>query len=174
MLSRHYKNWISIEDERRCKGCKENHGKIYDMDEIPIPEPPLHEHCRCFIEAMKAIFAGNATDKGKNGADCWLMKYGTLPPYYIKDDEAKILGWKPKQGNLHVVAPRKMVTMGDYDNDDGHLPMIPGRKWYEADINYESGFRNRQRIVYSNDGLIFATYDHYRTFAEIIPGEGVK
>ena len=37
----------------------------------------------------------------------------------------------------------------------------------EADINYNKGKRNRQRILYSNDGLIFATYDHYQTFYEI-------
>ena len=37
-------------------------------------------------------------------------------------------------------------------------------------INYglkNSGKRNRQRIVYSNDGLIFVSYDHYQTFYEI-------
>lgn len=47
------------------------------------------------------------------------------------------------------------------------LPITPGRVWYEADINYEDGYRNRQRILYSNDGLIFASYDHYHTFYEI-------
>lgn len=36
--------------------------------------------------------------------------------------------------------------------------------WHE---NYTGGYRNTQRIVFSNDGLIFVTYDHYKTFAEI-------
>ena len=44
-------------------------------------------------------------------------------------------------------------------------------KWasisYEADINYEFGYRGTQRILFSNDGLIFVTYDHYDTFVEI-------
>ena len=172
MVSQHYKNWLSIEDERRCKSCEEMPGKIYEIDEIPEPEPPLHENCRCFIELMKAILAGEATEKGKTGADWWLMKFHHLPPYYITESEAKELGWRPKRGIFHSVAPEKMVTMGDYDNDDGHLPSAEGRKWYEADINYESGWRNRQRIVYSNDGLIFVTYDHYRTFAEIVLEKG--
>jgi len=44
----------------------------------------------------------------------------------------------------------------------------PGRIWYEADINYTGGKRKKQRIVWSNDGLIFVTYDHYKTFYEII------
>ena len=39
--------------------------------------------------------------------------------------------------------------------------------WYEADINYTSGYRGTERILYSNDGLVFVTYDHYQTFYEI-------
>ena len=39
--------------------------------------------------------------------------------------------------------------------------------WYEADINYTGGYRNGHRILYSNDGLMFATYDHYETFYEL-------
>lgn len=43
-----------------------------------------------------------------------------------------------------------------------------GRVWYEADINYTGGYRRRHRILYSNDGLIFVTYDHYETFWEVV------
>ena len=55
----------------------------------------------------------------------------------------------------------------EYINDDGKLPMVNGRKWYEADFDYYGGFRNDCRILYSNDGLIFVSYDHYQTFYEI-------
>ena len=61
-----------------------------------------------------------------------------------------------------------MVTKGVYKNRNSHLPKTDGRIWYEADINYQSGFRNSQRIFFSNDGLIFVTYDHYKTFFEIV------
>lgn len=37
-----------------------------------------------------------------------------------------------------------------------------------ADINYKFGFRGNDRIVFSNDGLIFVTYDHYKTFIEFV------
>lgn len=50
---------------------------------------------------------------------------------------------------------------------DIHLPTAPNRIWYEADINYEFGYRVTERILFSNDGLIFVTYDHYATFIEI-------
>ena len=78
------------------------------------------------------------------------------------------LGFKPKEGNLDKVAPGKMITRGQYFNRNEHLPEKPGRIWYEADINYSGGYRNSERILYSNDGLIFITLDHYRTFIEII------
>ena len=42
------------------------------------------------------------------------------------------------------------------------------KMWYEADINYTTGKRNSEKIVYSNDGLIFVTYNHYKTFIEIV------
>jgi hypothetical protein len=60
-----------------------------------------------------------------------------------------------------------MIGGDIYKNKSKKLPDAPGRIWYEADINYNGGFRNRQRVLYSNDGLIFATYDHYHTFYEI-------
>lgn len=60
------------------------------------------------------------------------------------------------------------LKRGIYENDNGHLPSARGRIWYEADINYSGGFRGEHRILYSNDGLIFVTYDHYSTFVEIV------
>ena len=60
-----------------------------------------------------------------------------------------------------------MIFGGIYENRNGHLPMTSGRIWYEADINYEFGYRGTERILFSNDGLIFVTYDHYHTFIEI-------
>lgn len=60
-----------------------------------------------------------------------------------------------------------MIGGDIYYNRKEKLPSSPGRVWYEADINYNKGFRNRQRILYSNDALLFVTYDHYETFHEI-------
>ena len=61
-----------------------------------------------------------------------------------------------------------MITKGIYKNRDKRLPNELGRIWYEADINYYEGKRNGHRLLWSNDGLIFVTYDHYETFYEII------
>jgi len=54
-----------------------------------------------------------------------------------------------------------------YNNDDRKLPHKIGRIWHEADINYTPGKRNRHRILWSNDGLIFVTYDHITLFMKL-------
>lgn len=93
---------------------------------------------------------------------------GQLPNYYISKTDAENAGWIPILGNLNHVAPGKMIYGGVFKNRQGKLPQSDGRIWYEADINYTSGWRNNDRILFSNDGLIFVTYDHYMTFIEII------
>lgn len=109
-----------------------------------------------------------STINGVDGADWTLMHESKLPNYYITREEAKSKGWNSKFGNLKTKYPNKMISGGVYYNDNGHLPMKNGRIWYEVDINYKGGYRNTQRLVYSNDGLIFVSYDYYRTFFEII------
>lgn len=122
---------------------------------------------------MKAIIAGNATKDGLNGADYELRQTGQLPNYYITPDELKKLGWRDGK-RPSKYAPGKMFTRGEYENSNKHLPDALGRIWYEADINYTQGRRNRHRIVWSNDGLMFVTYDHYNTFYEIIDKEEIQ
>ena len=117
---------------------------------------------------MKTVKSGTATINGKDGADWTLKHESKLPDYYIEYKEAEKLGFKNFLGNLSVVVPDRMITRGVYKNRNGHLPSKQGRIWYEADINYKGGFRDGQRIIYSNDGLIFVSYDHYQTFFEIV------
>ena len=96
------------------------------------------------------------------------MYRGKLPDYYITKEEAKALGWKSKQGNLAEVAPGKMLGGNIYQNKEKLLPSKLGRSWYAADLDFDIGFRNNKRLFYSNDGLIFVSYDHGQTFYEII------
>ncbi len=168
MTSSNYRMWVTIDDPKRCPDCKRLHGKIYHRREPIKPRQPLHPFCRCWITWLRALLAGTATEQGQNGADWWLKNYGRLPEYYISTTEAKRRGWNPKKGNLHDVSPGTMISRGVYENENGHLPSTPGRVWYEADIDYQRGYRGLSRILYSNDGLIFVTYDHYRTFIEIV------
>ena len=102
------------------------------------------------------------TLQGIDGAD-WRLKYeGILPEYYITKEDIGDLGWRVGRRPAYF-APGRIITKGAYENKNKHLPDAVGRVWYEADINYEDGKRNTQRIVWSNDGLIFVTYGYYVT-----------
>lgn len=164
--SSRWKHWMTEMDPKVCSGCEEMQGKVYSLYEAPDPSPPLHPNCRCEIEVMKSVVAGFGTKDGINGADWWIKHNEKLPDYYISKDDMYAIGYKwgkpPRK-----YAPGMMIYGGIYNNKDGHLPSAPGRIWYEADINYHEGQRNNHRIVWSNDGLIFVTYDHYHTFYEI-------
>jgi len=89
-----------------------------------------------------------------------VKRNGYLPDNYITKDQAKGMGWKQKQGNLSEAAPGKSIGGDIYQNREGLLPRAEGRTWYEADLNYQGGYRNRQRLMYSNDGMIFKTSTH--------------
>ena len=165
-ISEKYKNWIAHLDLKTCKYCRDYHGKIWLIDETPEKEPRLHPNCRCVIIEMTTIEAGTATINGRSGADWYLKYYIKLPDYYVGWNKAKEKGWRKGKWPSNFI-PGKML-FGIFYNSNGHLPLKDGRIWYEADINYNSGKRNSQRILWSNDGLIFVTFDHYKTFFEII------
>lgn len=162
-----YKNWIAILDPRTCPKCRSNHGTIFLINEIVEKEPPLHFYCRCSIPVMETVKSGTATIDGFDGADWSLKHESKLPEYYIEKSKAIQSGWKPGKWPSNFIQ-NKMIIGGEFHNDNGHLPQHEGRIWYEADINYKSGKRNTQRILWSNDGLIFVTYDHYETFFEVV------
>lgn len=97
----------------------------------------------------------------------YLREYGELPDNFITKDEAYDLGWDSKKGNLWDVADGMSIGGDVFGNREGLLPKEKGRTYYECDIDYEGGYRNGKRIVYSDDGLIFYTEDHYESFEDI-------
>ncbi|WP_182914645.1 ribonuclease domain-containing protein [Paenibacillus thiaminolyticus] len=97
----------------------------------------------------------------------YIQSHQQLPDNFITKEEAKRLGWDARQGNLHEVAPGKSIGGDIFRNREGKLPKKKDRIWYEADINYTKGHRGKDRIVFSNDGLIYKTEDHYETFEPI-------
>ncbi|WP_408892158.1 ribonuclease [Paenibacillus taichungensis] len=97
----------------------------------------------------------------------YISEHNELPENYITKKEARELGWEPSKGNLEKVAPGKSIGGDVFQNREGLLPKKKGRIWCEADINYSGGTRGSDRILYSNDGLIYKTTDHYRTFKQI-------
>ncbi|HLS31079.1 MAG TPA: ribonuclease domain-containing protein [Flavobacteriaceae bacterium] len=94
----------------------------------------------------------------------YFKTHGELPEYYLTKNQAKQKGWVPVKGNLCEVLPGKAIGGDRFGNREGLLPNKTGRQFYEADLNYNCGKRNADRLVYSNDGLIYVTKDHYKSF----------
>ncbi|MCI8984176.1 MAG: ribonuclease [Hungatella sp.] len=97
----------------------------------------------------------------------YIHLYGHLPDNYITKREAEALGWDSRAGNLWEVAPGMSIGGSRFGNYEGALPDKEGRKYYECDIDYEGGYRGAKRMIYSDDGLIFYTEDHYESFEEL-------
>jgi len=100
---------------------------------------------------------------GKDEVALYIHTYGHLPSNFIKKKDAEAKGWDG--GSLEAVLPG-MCIGGDYfGNYEGLLPKAKGRRWTECDID-TLGKRSRgnKRIVFSNDGLIYYTADHYESF----------
>lgn len=161
-------NWQSMFTPTTCRGCVVNHGKIVPIEMLTHGyNVNAHDRCLCIYVPMRTKKIGTATTMGQNGPEVQLKYFNSLPDYYVTKEDAELLGWKKYLGNLHDVLPGKTIGGDVYKNSSQKLPESPGRIWYEADINYDGGYRNRDRILYSNDGLIFVSYDHYQTFYEI-------
>lgn len=113
---------------------------------------------------LKLDFDGAYTDKEHVAA--YINEFKQLPHNYITKGEAKKLGWKSK-GTLDKVAPGKSIGGDRYGNYEGLLPKKDKRTWKECDIDYVKGNRNAKRILFSNDGLIYYTDDHYKSFTRL-------
>lgn len=97
----------------------------------------------------------------------YIHTYNKLPSNFITKKEAEKLGWESEEGNLWEVTEKKSIGGDIFGNREGMLPIKDGRKWYECDVNYFGGFRGAERIVYSTDGLVYYTEDHYKTFIRL-------
>lgn len=95
----------------------------------------------------------------------YLHTFNKLPSNFITKKEAQQLGWDSKKGNLTDVAPGKSIGGDRFGNYEEILPKK--KKYTECDVNYESGRRGSERIVFSNDGDIYYTANHYETFTQL-------
>lgn len=93
----------------------------------------------------------------------YLFTYGVLPQNFITKSEARDLGWEG--GSVEYYAPGCAIGGDTFGNREGLLPEAEGRIYYECDIDTDgSNSRGAKRIVFSNDGLIYYTEDHYESF----------
>ncbi|WP_426049116.1 ribonuclease domain-containing protein [Chryseobacterium sp. NFX27] len=85
-----------------------------------------------------------------------------LPDYYITKNEARKQGWNASKGNLCDVLPGKAIGGDKFGNREKKLPQ--GEKYYEADVNYSCGNRNADRIIFTENGDVYLTKNHYKSF----------
>lgn len=107
----------------------------------------------------------------KEDVALYIHTYGKLPKNFIRKKEARNLGWESNQGNLWDVTDKMSIGGDRFGNREGLLPKAEGRYYYECDINYQGGYRGAERIVYSNDGLIYYTENHYESFVKLYGDE---
>ena len=101
----------------------------------------------------------------------YLDEHGELPENFIRKRDAELLGWKTQYRYVSDLGAGKAIGGDYFDNYEEQLPVVKGRKYYEADCYYLSGPRNAYRLIYSNDGHYYYTGDHYETFEELFPSK---
>ena len=105
----------------------------------------------------------------KEDVALYIHTYGHLPGNFITKKEAQALGWSG--GSLEPYAPGKCIGGSHFGNYEGLLPEAEGRSYTECDIDtLGADSRGAKRIVFSNDGLVYYTGDHYASF-ELLYGE---
>jgi ribonuclease T1 len=88
-----------------------------------------------------------------------------LPSRYVTKDMARARGWRG--GGLCEIWPGHAIGGDLFNNFGGNLPAAAGRSYREADIDATCRSRGPKRLVFSSDGLIFVTTDHYNSFTPI-------
>lgn len=113
---------------------------------------------------VKPSIDRNGTYTTPENVAAYIHTFSTLPSNYITKNEAKALGWVSTKGNLWEVAPGKSIG-GDYFSN--YQKVLPDGNYHECDVNYAGGYRGAERLVYSTDGRIYYTNDHYATFTQL-------
>lgn len=130
----------------------------------------------CTLESSQAIISTESdgashsidedgTYSSKEEVALYIHTYGHLPSNYVTKQEAEEQGWDNREGNLWEVLPGKSIGGDHFGNYEEQLPK--GHSYKECDIDFDGGYRNAKRIIYSDDGMIFYTDDHYNTFEQL-------
>lgn len=99
----------------------------------------------------------------KEDVALYIHTYGRLPSNFITKKEAEKLGWSG--GSLEPYAPGKCIGGSYFGNYEG---ILPDGDYKECDIDtLGQKKRGAKRIIYSDDGRIYYTDDHYESFTQL-------
>ncbi len=135
----------------------------------PQPSAPIDESPSTTNSLEEELIDEDGFYYSKEDVSLYLVTYGELPDNFITKDEARDLGWTG--GSVEDYAPGYAIGGDVFQNKEGLLPKAKGRVYYECDIDTDGYYsRGSRRIVFSNDGLIYYTHNHYESF-ELMYGE---
>ena len=139
-----------------------------DSSLVLLTEPPLAETPAPTAEPTPGptespVQYGEDYDD-KDRVALYLHLYGELPPHFITKKEAQKLGW-PGYGEVEYYKKGGAIGGDWFGNYEKLLPQKKGRTYHECDIGtVGKKDRGEKRLIYSNDGLIYYTDDHYKSF----------
>ncbi len=126
---------------------------------------PNGRAARNSYEDPSAATADSPSCVSKECVSEYIRRTGTLPENFITKKQARELGYGG--GDLWRYARGKSIGGDRFGNFERKLPDKKGRIWRECDVDYAGGARGAKRLVFSNDGLIFYTADHYESFERV-------
>lgn len=154
-----------------------------DRTDTPKPEPPIETTTETITETITETTTETTIETKSGDTDeedisedgqynskdevaLYIKKYGHLPSNYVTKKEARRAGWSG--GSLDDYFPGCSIGGDVFQNREGKLPEASGRMYYECDVDSAGrDSRGARRIIYSNDGLIFYTKDHYESFKQL-------
>ena len=133
------------------------------LSTLPELTEPLYTDSTTLTDQSAPTLDEDGSYTTKEDVALYIHLYGKLPSNFITKSQARNLGWK--SGSLERYAPGKCIGGDTFQNREGLLPKKSGRTYTECDIDtLGASSRGAKRIVFSNDGLVYYTEDHYRSF----------
>ena len=143
-----------------------------DESEATVNEPKADDKPTAVNEPQtqtsepEATIDENGSYTSKDDVALYIHVYGRLPKNFMTKKEAKKLGWEG--GSLERYAKGMCIGGDHFGNYEG---ILPRGNYHECDIDtLGRKSRGEKRIIYSDDGRIYYTEDHYETF-ELLYGE---
>lgn len=140
-----------------------------DAEETEEAAPDPEEEPQAAVQETETDLDEDGSYTSKEDVALYIHLYGHLPDNFITKRTARAAGWSG--GSLDPYFPGCSIGGDWFGNYEGLLPDKDGRTWFECDIDTMGAKkRGAKRIIFSNDGLIYYTGDHYETY-ELLYGE---
>ncbi len=150
---------VATQEEEAAAEVTEEAQPVATQEEEAVAETPEEAESESLLDPE-----GSYTTK--EDVSLYLVQYGELPSNFMTKKEAKALGWEG--GSLEPYAPGMCIGGDRFGN---YEEILPEGDYHECDIDtLGAKSRGAKRLVYSADGRIYYTQDHYESF-ELLYGE---